>query len=252
MFLKSFFDLNRSNPPERSFRVRLARTPRDIKRAISIRPEKYAKHDPSFLLELVGAEADDVSADSIVIIAEDVERGDVLGTFRMEGNFNSAIYEEHIPEIKQHVPRGRLVSVSRLVVSSIDTRSEIKFALFKAAVKLCQAFQVNWLIVSALPPMDRQFGSVLAFEHLLPAGHYFERPDVPGAKFLLMGLEIAKSNENMLRHDPGLFRYFFEEFTPEIEIFGSLSSSFSKIRKSDRTRNSVGPDFLDESQLPPI
>ncbi len=235
MLLKSFFDLNRATAPAKQFRVKLARTTNDIKRAISIRPEKYAKHDPSFLFDLLGAEADDVSPDSIVIFAEDSELGEVLGTFRLEGNFSSSIYEEHIPTIAKYIPSGRLVSVSRLVVNATARRAEIKFALFKAAVKLCQAFQVNWLVVSALPPMDLQFGGVLAFEHLLPDGEYFERPDVPEAKFLLMGLDIAKCSENMRKHDPALYKYFFEEFTPEIEIFGSLSSSVSNFRRADRT-----------------
>jgi hypothetical protein len=230
---KSFFDLKTTSDSKLVYRVRLARTVNDIRRAISIRPEKYAKHDPSHLIELIGAEKEDVSPASIVIIAEDISDNSILGTFRLEGNFVSPILEEEIPGLAKFIPIGRLVSISRLVVVSPYSRAEIKFALFKAAVKLCQALQVNWIIVSALPPMDRQFGAVLPFRHLMPNGHTFHRPDNTSAEFCLMGLDIANAENLMSKQDPLLAKYFFYDFTPEIEVFASLVSNFVKIRKSD-------------------
>jgi hypothetical protein len=232
-----FFSLNREASVLRPFRVRLARTPQDVKRVIGLRPGKYAKRAPEYLDLLQGAEEEDMTPESIIVFAEDVNDRNVLGTLRLQFNLAQPLKEQGIAAISEFIPNGRLMGISRLTIVSTESRSEIKFALFKAATKLCQALQANWMIVTALPPMDVQFVSVMAFKSLLPPGTVFSEPGSPDRKFNLLGLDVSRVSEIWGAHDPELRTYMLEEYSPEIDVFSSLSGIGNRSRKADLRQN---------------
>ncbi len=240
---ESFFGLNRAESVTLPFRVRLARTPSDIKRAIGLRPSKYAKRAPDYLDLLEGAEEEDLTPGSIVVFAESTANNEVLGTLRLQYNVVQPLKEEGMECLMGFMPTGKLMGISRLTIISSESRSEIKFALFKAATKICQALQANWMIVTALPPMDVQFVSVMAFKALMPPGATFSEPGFPDRKFSLLGLEVSRVSEIWGKHDPGLRQYMLDEYSPEIEVFASIAAFGSKSRKVDTSRNN---DFSPE------
>jgi hypothetical protein len=234
---ESFFSLSRSSDLERQFRIRLARTPADVKRAIRLRPTKYAKRASDYLELLHSAEEVDLTPGSVILFAEDCSDQEVLGTLRLQFNVVQPLKEEELPFLKNYLPGGSLMGISRLVIVSAEARSQIKFALFKAATKVCQALQANWMIVTALPPMDVQFVNVMAFESLMPPGMTFSEPGFPERKFTLLGLEVSRVSEIWGKHDPELRMYMLDEYSPEIEVFSSLGGLVNRSRKSDTRRN---------------
>ncbi len=232
-----------------SFRIKLARMPQDIRRVISIRPEKYARRAPDYLDSLYSAESEDVTPGAVIVFAEDIRTGEVLGTLRLESNFSHPLKEELIDELSTYLPKGRLLTISRLVILSKLARSDIKYAMFKAATKICQVLQVNWVIVTALPPMDQQFVHVLAFDYLMPSEQTFAEPGFPDRRFCLLGLEVSRFSEVWEVHNPKVRKYFLEDHSPELELFSSLTSTMTLQRRTDR---SIKDSFADRMTLPDV
>ena len=70
------------------FRVRLAESPQDIDGAVEIRAAAYARHIPALGQALRKPEADDLRPDALLLIAESKLDGVVVGSLRLQHNFD--------------------------------------------------------------------------------------------------------------------------------------------------------------------
>ena len=131
------------------FRVRLAETTQDIERAVEIRAAAYARHVPALGRALLEPEADDLRPDAMLLIAEGKLDGVVVGSLRLQHNFDRRLRIEGeltLPDVYQG---RRLVEVRRLGVGSGISGRMVMAALVKAAYELCHAASIDYLIFCA-------------------------------------------------------------------------------------------------------
>jgi hypothetical protein len=214
-----------------NFRIRVARTAVDFELASSLRGPAYARRHPGLSEVLESPEDSDMSPDTIVFIAEDKSSGTVYGTIRLEGNSNQSLEEELNESCAPHMPKGRIFRIGRLVVLPFENSSMIKFCLFKAVYLASQALQGQWLIVTALPPMDAHFCDVLGFSRLLPADGTFDDPYYPGRRILLLGLHIPTAPQVLHKKNLSTHDFFVNTYSPEIQIFDSVIHTVYKRRR---------------------
>lgn len=217
------------NALELPFTVRIVRTEEHLTKAVGIRAETYGRHHPDLAEHLKAPEAADRAAFSLVLLAEAKETGEALGTMRIETNTKSPLpIETVLPE--QSTYTGRTIAyVTRLGVYRGQFAQLVKLGLFKALHRYCLACQIDWIIVGARAPMDRQYLK-LGFTDVHPEGRLAIIASSGTVPARILSLETIHV-ERLWRESSHPFHGFlFVDFTPDIQIFSSVSGVWGRPR----------------------
>lgn len=148
------------------FRVRIAETAKDVAGAVEIRSAAYERHDPSLGRALREPEADDVRPDVLLLIAEGKLDASVVGSLRLQHNFDRPLRVESELKLPAIYQGKRLVEVRRLGVGSGTTGRMVMAALIKAAYELSYASDIDYLIFCARGPVTSIYRA-MHFDDLL-------------------------------------------------------------------------------------
>lgn len=233
--------LDAVQPPEAvqlSFRVRIVRTEEHLSKAVQIRAESYGRHHPEVAEILRAPEDADRSPFALVLLAESKVGGHALGTMRIETNARSPLPIETLLPADSRYAAKTIAFVTRLAVKGGGREATlVKLALFKALVRYCLACQIDWIIVSARPPMDRQY-QLLGFSDIYDKHTLVPIPWNQGIPMRLMALETLSCVKDWNRDSHPLYAFVFIDYTPDIEIFSSVSGVWARPRTK---RASVPP-----------
>lgn len=126
------------------FMVRLAETTQDLANAVEIRSSAYSRHIPKLGDALRVAEAEDYQSDVLLLIAERKLDDKVIGTMRLQPNFNGPLKLEGETELPVAFRGKRLLETTRLGVENGNTGRMVMVALVKAAFEICHACSVDY------------------------------------------------------------------------------------------------------------
>jgi hypothetical protein len=152
------------------FTVRVVRSEEALHKAVAIRQAAYARHMPVLAERLGAPEPNDHDQGSVVLLAESKLDGSPLGTMRIQTNrFNDLSIEQGV-ELPAWLRNKRLAEATRLGIDLGRTGRVVKTALFKALYLYCIEANIEWMVVGARSPLDRQYEALL-FQDLFP-GQY--------------------------------------------------------------------------------
>jgi hypothetical protein len=223
--------------------VRIVRTEAHLVKAVEIRAQSYGRHHPEVAELLRAPEIADRAAFSLVLLAESKTDGAALGTLRIETNAHGLLPVEQLLPPESPYTSRTIAFVTRLAVKGGVDSSLVKLTLFKALHRYCLACQIDWIVVTARPPMDRQYLR-LGFLDV-----YDENTLVPiawssGIPMRLMALNTVSCEREWLRQEHPLYKFMFQDYCPDITIFSSVSGIWARPR--DRAASLPSAEKLDE------
>jgi hypothetical protein len=151
------------------FRVRLAESPQDRRRAVEIRASAYARHIPTMGQMLREPEVDDFRTDVLLLLAESKLDQAVVGSVRLQHNSDRPLRIEGELELPAAMRGRRLVEVRRLGVGNGTSGRMVMAALIKAAYEICHAGQIDYLLFCARPALASIYRP-MHFDDLLGGG----------------------------------------------------------------------------------
>ena len=151
------------------FHVRLAESAQDIDRAVEIRAAAYARHIPALGKALRKPEADDLRPDALLLIAESKLDGVVVGSLRLQHNFDRPLRIEGELTLPEAYQGKRLVEVRRLGVGNGISGRMVMAALVKAAYELCHAGEIDYLVFCARESVAARYRA-MHFDEVLGGG----------------------------------------------------------------------------------
>jgi len=150
-----------SEPPRRretlAFRVRLARTPADVLKAVGVRASAYGRHVPAVGEALRQPEPDDARDDVLIVIAEAKLDGSVLGSMRLQPNFHRPLRIEGEAELPGRFRAKRLVEFMRLTVTNGTAGRLVMPAIAKAAYEICHRARIDYAFVAGRHPVSLMY-----------------------------------------------------------------------------------------------
>ncbi len=211
------------------FTVRCVRTEEHLSKAIDIRAETYGRHHPVLGKALQDAEPADRAQFSLVLIAESKQDGQALGTIRIETNLAAPLYAETLLGETSKLNGKTIAFVTRLGVLNTKYAQLVKLTLFKALHRYCLACQIDWIFVTAKPPMDKQYVK-LGFQDLSIEGNLVPIPWSKNISARLLGLETITAESKWRAELHPLYQFMIVDYCPDIEIFSSVSGIWSRPR----------------------
>lgn len=149
------------------FTVKLVTSEEDLAKAVSIRHRAYARHLPDVAANLAKPEQLDFEDDAIVVLAESNLDGSPVGTMRIQHNCNKKLALEHSVDLPEQLRGRNLVEITRFGVEEGRIGSLVKTVLVKAGFQYALLNDIDWIVIAARSPLDRQYERLL-FEDVFP------------------------------------------------------------------------------------
>ena len=167
------------------FRIRLVQSETDLKRAVAVRMQAYARCVPGMATVLQEPEPEDYRDDAVLLMAESKTDGQILGSMRLITNVQQALHFGLGTPLPALFYQRRLLAAGRLTVCHSEQSRLVASALYKSLYEISFHARMDHVLVTARHPVDRLYkamqfkdalnGQKLAQSHTLnlPHGLYY-------------------------------------------------------------------------------
>ena len=198
------------------FRVRLAESAQDIDKAVEIRAEAYARHIPHMGDALREPEPDDLRPDALLLIAESKLDGVVVGSLRLQPNFDRPLtIESELTLPETHAGR-RLVEARRLGVGNGTSGRMVMVAMVKAAYELCYASDIDYAVVGGRRSVAIMYRTML-FDDILD-GETISLPYAGNLPHSIFSMPIRDADRRWRTMGHSLYDFMARTEHPDIQI----------------------------------
>lgn len=221
------------------FTVRLVREHDSLQKAVQVRHSAYARHLPDFAETLIAPEAMDSEPGVVILLAESKIDGSPLGSMRIQTNEFKPLTLEKSIELPKHLRSRPLAEATRLGISQGTGGRLVKAALFKAFFQYCQQTGIEWMVITARTPIDRQYEQLM-FEDVYPGMGYVPLAHVGNLPHRIMALEVDTAEERSGAANHPLFDYLFRTHHADLQIEESFTTTDSVTWRSFAYQSAVG------------
>lgn len=225
------------NPPSMQeellpFTVRLVRDEEDLNKAVQIRHSAYARHMPTVAETLTAPEQADTEDGVAVLLAESKLDGSPLGSLRIQTNRYRALSLQKSVELPRKFEDIPLAQVSRLGIAQGTIGRLVKLILIKASFQYCEQNEIEWAMVAARAPLDRQYQQLM-FEDIFPGSPYIPLPHMNNVPHRVMGFEIETGQVRWSQAAHPMLKFFSGTHHPDIDIHDHATSIDAYLVNSD-------------------
>lgn len=198
------------------FTIKVASDSHELGKAVEMRRSAYGRHLPEFA-ETMGVEALDVSRDAVVLLAQSRLDGAAIGTIRIQTNAFAPLAMEQSIELPDWLRHSRLAEATRLGVARGAIGRVVKVALCKAYFMYCAQNGVDWMLITARSPLDREYEAML-FKDVYGENESIPMKHVGGLPHRVMAKQVAASWERWKKANHPLYGFFCETDHVDIDV----------------------------------
>jgi len=213
-----------SLPQRLPFTISIAADEQEIRDAVHIRHAAYARHVPGLAALLTAPEAGDRDAGSAVLLARSKLDGEPLGTMRIQTNSHRALALEQSIALPPRLRQGHLAEATRLGVCQSRIGRVVKTLLFKAFYLYCRRVGVDWMVIGARSPLDRQY-ETLGFEDVFPGRGFVPLAHAGNLPHRVLGFEMAGAEARWRQAQHPLYGLFCRTQHPDIDLRGAVPAA---------------------------
>lgn len=227
-----------ANEERLPFSVRVVRNNQDLDKAVGIRAAAYARHMPEFGEKLRQGEAIDSEPGVAVLLAESKLDGSALGTLRIQSNAHMPLKVEQSVTLPRWMRDRPLAEVSRLGIVGGTIGRLVKVVLIKAAFQYCEQDAIDWAVVAARAPLDRQYDQLL-FEDLYPEQGFIPMRHGNNIPHRVMAFEIETGHQRWTEAEHPLLKFFSHTHHPDIDVSVLEETPWGNLFPAPRPSNEI-------------
>ena len=208
------------------FTIRVVRGDDALQKAVAIRQAAYARHVPEFAAKLGSPEPNDHDQGSVVLLAESRLDGSPLGTMRIQTNRFRDLAIAQSVELPAWLKNRSMAEATRLAVALGQAGRVVKTTLFKSFFLYCQEANIDWMVIAARPPLDRQYEALL-FQDLFP-GQFIPMRHGNNIPHRVLAFEVGTAEDRWAEAHHPLFKFVFQTQHPDIDLSDADYSSSAR------------------------
>jgi len=199
------------------FTIGIARGDEQLRKAVSMRHRAYARHLPALAELLKVPEPYDDDPGTVVLIAESKLDGAPLGTMRIQTNRYRPLAIEQSVELPGWLQDRSLAEATRLGIAEGRAGHMVKTMLFKAFFQYCVDARVDWAVIGARAPLDRQYAALL-FQDVFAKGAFVPLRHAGNIPHRVMAFEIETAEARWIAGRHPLYDLFCRTRHPDIDV----------------------------------
>ncbi len=199
------------------FTVRLVRNEEDLKKAVQIRQEAYARHMPDVAKGLGQPEKMDTDDGVAVLLAESKIDGSALGSVRIQTNQFQPLALEKSVQLPDWMRSMSLAQVSRFGVVHGTVGRLVKMVLVKGCLQYSQENDIDWDVIAARPPLHKMYRQ-LTYQDLFPEAGLIPLAHMGNVPHRIMGFEVATCSARLTETHHPLLDFFCHTRHPDLDV----------------------------------
>lgn len=223
------------------FTIKAVTNEEQLHKAVGIRHLAYARHVPEFAKQLAEPEPGDSDPGSVVLVAESKLDGTALGTMRIQTNRFGQLKLEESVDLPDWLEGQTLAEATRLAISDGREGRLVKIVLFKAYFLYCLRAKIDWMVITARKPLDRQY-EALQFRDVFPNQGPLPMRHVGNLPHRVMAFNVQTAEQCWIASRHPLYDFMCNVGHPDIQISTALATeeipivdSLSVSRRTDGT-----------------
>jgi len=201
------------------FTIRIAFAEHDLHKAVEIRRVAYKRHLPDFA-EKLGIERIDRDPGVAVLLAESKLDGAPLGTMRIQTNEYAPLALEQSVRLPGWLASSRLAEATRLGVAGGGIGRVVKVMLCKALWLYCEQQSVDYMVITARSPLDREYDAML-FEDVFGEKEFMPMSHVGGLPHRVLAKNVMGARRRWKEAKHPLFDFMVHTEHPDIDLRGA-------------------------------
>lgn len=199
------------------FTVKIVRSAAELDKAVHIRHAAYARHIPELAARLSTSEAYDWDEGAVVLLAESKLDGSPLGTMRIQTNRYGKLALEQSVELPDWLQGRALAEVTRFGVSEGRAGRLVNITLVKAAFQYCLLKGIEWVVIAARSPLDRQYAALL-FEDVFPDLGFVAMRHAGNIAHRVLGFQVATGHARWTAASHPMLGFMCNTRHPDIRL----------------------------------
>ena len=199
------------------FTIRVVHTASALDKAVRIRQQAYNRHVPELARMLGAPETYDNEVGTVILLAESKLDGEPVGTMRIQTNRHNPLNIEQSIVLPDWLQGHSMAEATRLGISRGGIGRLAKLALFKAFYQYCLESGIDWMVITARSPLDRQYESLM-FREVLPGAGYIPMRHIAGIPHRAMALDVQGAQEMWEQAGHPLLKFMVQTQHPDIRI----------------------------------
>lgn len=213
------------------FTIKAVANEEQLHKAVSIRHLAYARHVPEFAKQLLEPEAGDFDPGSVVLVAESKLDGTALGTMRIQTNRFDQLKLEESVDLPDWLEGQTLAEATRLAISEGREGRLVKTVLFKAYFLYCVRAKIDWMVITARKPLDRQY-EALQFRDVFPNQGPLPMKHVGNLPHRVMAFNVQTAEQCWIASRHPLYGFMCNIAHPDIQLSTALANEELPIANS--------------------
>lgn len=181
--------------PQPSVAVRLAVSIDDLRVASTVRERAYGHHDPGIGRQLGQVEALDAAEGVAVLLCEDRDSGECLGTLRVQTSFRGPLQLEQSVELPERLAGRPRAQIARLAVLP-GACAHVKLSLMRDSYQYCLAMGVRWMVIGARSAALIRGYRSLGFVDVFDDGVWRPLASAGGLPHRILTLDVAHADDD--------------------------------------------------------
>jgi hypothetical protein len=198
------------------FRIRVVADDEALEQALKIRQSAYMRHVPDFARTMHQPERYDREPGGLVLLAEAKLDGSPVGTMRIQTNRYRPLAIEQSVALP-HWLEGRMVGATRLAVEAGGPGRMVKTALFKAFYLYCMQEGIEWMVIAARTPLDRQYAALL-FRDVFGVNEFIPLAHAADIPHRIMAFEVGSAERRWREAGHPLHEFMVMTHHPDIDL----------------------------------
>ena len=202
------------------FTIRVVSNIRDLEKAVRIRHAAYMRHVPGFANALDVPENADSEQGVVVLLAESKFDGSPIGTMRIQTNLFKPLPLEQSVTLPESMQTMRLAEATRLGVTQERVGRMVTTALFKAFFLYCRQNRIDYMVIAARSPVDRQYDRLL-FKDVHAEMGYIPLKHAGNIPHRVMALDVNNAESIWTKAQQPLLKFILHTFHHDINVVGT-------------------------------
>ena len=220
------------------FTVKLVSSEEDLAKAVSIRHRAYARHLPTVAASLDRPEILDRDEGSVVVLAESKLDGTPVGTMRIQSNRKRKLALEHSVDLPEWLRDESIIEIARFGVAEGRIGRIVKTVLVKAGFQFCLLNGIDWLVIAARSPLDKQYEKLL-FQDVFPDFGFIPMQHAGDIPHRVLAFDVANAYEKWTAANHPLFDFMCKTHHPDLQLTDRNATTEAAVaRLPDEYRNS--------------
>ena len=199
------------------FTVEVVSSMKALRAAVKVRQAAYSRHLPEFADSLLHAEPSDMAPGTTLLLARSKLDGSPMGSMRIQNNALRPLPLEASLELPEELRQAHLAEASRLGVTLGESGRLVKAALFKAMYLYALQQDVEYLVVTARAPIDRQYQRLL-FSEVYPGLGMVPLKHVANLPHRIMKFELLTAEKRWADARHPMLDFMCNTLHPDIHI----------------------------------